>query len=58
MGLPTITTLAGQWLNSLVFHDDIKLITGNGYAIIYVGTKFTYMSCDNHSFAQKAFENC
>ena len=25
-----ITTIAGEWLNSLIFHDDIKCITANG----------------------------
>ena len=24
------TTLAGEWLNNLIFHDDIKCITANG----------------------------
>ena len=27
MSLPTTTTVAGEWLNSLIFHDDIKCIT-------------------------------
>ena len=34
MGLPINTTIAGEWLNSLIFHDDIKNITANGSAII------------------------
>ena len=34
--LPITTTIAGQWLNILIFHDDIKCITANGQMIIYV----------------------
>ena len=30
MSLPTATTVAGEWLISLIFHDDIKCITANG----------------------------
>ena len=29
-GLLITTTLSGQWLNSLIFHDDIKCITAYG----------------------------
>ena len=28
--LPITTTIAGEWLNSLIFHDDNKCITANG----------------------------
>ena len=38
-------TIAGEWLNSLIFHN-IKCITANGQMIIYVGVD--YVSCDNH----------
>ena len=38
MGLPITTTLvAGDWLNSLIFHGDMKCIC-NGQMIIKVGT--------------------
>ena len=40
-GLPITTTLAGAWLNSLIFHDDIKCITANGQMVIYVGANYT-----------------
>ena len=39
MGLPITITVAGKWLNSLIFYDDIKQITANGQTIIYVGAK-------------------
>ena len=29
-GLPTTTTVAGEWLNSSIFHKDNKCITANG----------------------------
>ena len=51
MNLPITTTLAGEWLNRLIFHDDIKSITANGYMIIYVGAN--YMSHNDHSFCAK-----
>ena len=35
-GLPITTTIAGQWLNGLIFHHSIKCITAIGQAIIYV----------------------
>ena len=38
MGLPITITIAGKWLNSLIFHDDNKCITGNGQTNINVGT--------------------
>ena len=28
-GLPITTTIAGEWLNSLIFYDNIKCITTN-----------------------------
>ena len=28
--LPITTTITGEWLNSLIFHDDIKGITAIG----------------------------
>ena len=34
--LPITTTIAGKWLNSLIFHDDNKYVKANGWAIIYV----------------------
>ena len=34
MGLPITTTLAGEWLISLIFHGNIKCITANGWMII------------------------
>ena len=39
-GLPITTTIAGQWLNSLIFHDNIKCITANGLTIIYDGADY------------------
>ena len=40
MNLPITTTLAGEWLNRLIFHGDIKCSTANGYMIIYVGANY------------------
>ena len=38
MGLPiTTTTIADEWLNNLIFPDNNKCITVNGWVIIYVG---------------------
>ena len=37
---------AGEWLNSLIFHDEVKCITADGQTIIYVGAEYTYMSHD------------
>ena len=52
MALPITTILvAGEWLNSLIFHDDMKCIaaTCNGQIIIKIGTDYTlYVSHDNH----------
>ena len=42
-GLPITTTIAGDWLNNLIFHDDIKCDTDNGYTIIYVGAIILYV---------------
>ena len=39
-GLPIATTIAGQWSNSLIFHDNIKCITANGLTIINVRTDY------------------
>ena len=36
-GLSITTTISYQWLNSLIFHDNIKCITANGRTVIYVG---------------------
>ena len=36
-GLPITTTIAGQWLNSSIFHANIKFIIANGQTIIHVG---------------------
>ena len=35
--LPITTTIAGKWLNSIIFQDDIKFITVNGQTMINVG---------------------
>ena len=35
--LPITTTIAGEWLISLIFYDDIKCITANGQMIINAG---------------------
>ena len=51
MGLPITTTTAGQWLNSLIFHDNLKGTTANGQMTIYMGAD--YMSCDDFSFHAK-----
>ena len=46
--LPTTTTIAGQWLNSSVFHDDIKLMGRK---------RFIYIIChDNYLFHAKNWE--
>ena len=37
MGVPITTTFAGEWLNTIIFHGEMKCITANVYAIIYVG---------------------
>ena len=36
-GLPITTTAATKLLNNLIFHDDIKCITGNGEMITKLG---------------------
>ena len=38
MGIPIITTVAGEWLNILIFHDNNKCITANGQTILNVAT--------------------
>ena len=38
MSLPITTTIAGEWLNILIFHDDIKCIKANGQTMICVST--------------------
>ena len=55
MLLPITTTVAGEWLISLIFHDDIKCITANGWTSIYVGAN--YMSHDDHSFDRKTLSH-
>ena len=37
MGLPITTSIAGQWLKSLIFHDGTKCITVNRHTITDVG---------------------
>ena len=37
MGLPITTTLAGEWLNILIFY---KCITSNQYMIIYAESNY------------------
>ena len=51
MGLPITTTIAGEWLNSLIVHDNIKCITTNGK------TCWDKLYCprDDHSFCTKYF---
>ena len=44
--LPITATIAGQWLNSLVFHDDIKCIIANEKMI-------KLNTCDDYSFCTK-----
>ena len=51
-GLPITTNIAGQWLNSSIFHTDIKFIIANGQAIIYVGADHICHMTIIH-FAQK-----
>ena len=55
IGLSIPTAIVGEWLDSLIFPDDNKSITVNGYMIIYVGTNYIPMSFDNHSFHAKQF---
>ena len=38
MGQPITITLAGEWLNGLIFHDDIKCIAANGQMMVYLRT--------------------
>ena len=47
MSLPITTALAGEWSNSLIFHDNIKRITAN------VGVD--YICPDDYSFCEKSF---
>ena len=42
MGLPIIITIAGKWLSSLIFHDNIKCSIANGQKIIYVGADYIF----------------
>ena len=37
MGVPITTTFAGEWWNTIISHGEMKCITANVYAIIYVG---------------------
>ena len=53
MGLPIPTTISGEWLNRLIFHNDIKCITANGQTILYVGCDYIAMSHDGYSFYAK-----
>ena len=41
-GLPITTTIAGEWLHSLIFHYNIKCITANGEMMINVGVSYIY----------------
>ena len=52
MGLPITTTIAGEWLSSLIFSGNNKCITVNGQTIINVGADniSSYISCDDYSF--------
>ena len=43
IGLPITIPLAGKWLNTLIFHDDIKCIAANGQMTIYVAANYIYM---------------
>ena len=40
LGIPITTTNAGQRFSSLLFRDDIKRITANGQAMIYIGVDY------------------
>ena len=50
-GLSITTTIAGKWLNSLIFHNDINFITADNH-LCWHRLK---MSCDDHSFSAKNF---
>ena len=39
-GLLITTTIAGEWLNSLILHDNIKCMTSNRQVMIYAGADF------------------
>ena len=41
MSIPITITIAGHWLNSVIFHDDIKCNAANGQMIIYVSVIYT-----------------
>ena len=43
--LPITNTIAGEWLSSLKFHDDNKIITAIGQIIIYIGANYIIL-CD------------
>ena len=36
------TIIASEWLNSLIFHENIKSITANGRTMIYDGTNYIF----------------
>ena len=46
------TTIAGQWLNSLIFHDDIKCVTISGQMILSVGLQLELYHVMITHFAQ------
>ena len=50
-GIPNVTITAGEWLYSLIFHDDNKCITANGQMIINFGSD--NMSGGDYSFHTK-----
>ena len=54
--LPITTTVAGESLNSLIFHDDNNGIATNKQTIIYVGAN--KLSYDHYHFAQKILWKC
>ena len=56
-GLPITTYLAGQWLNSLIFHCYIKCNTANRQTVIYVWASYISHVAIIH-FAQRIFGRC
>ena len=50
------TYLGGEWLDSVIFHGNIKCITANRSTDIYVGADYIHTYCvshNDHSFHAK-----
>ena len=47
----SLPLFVGEWLNSLIFHDNIKCIAASGQTVVYVSA--CKMSRDNYAFHTK-----